>query len=57
MGGQAAQLAWAVVVRFPLLGVVDPIDFMIFDGVEDGEGQVGDLSGVQEGLYAVFSAW
>ncbi len=56
VGGEAAQLASAVVVLVPALGIVRVIDVGILDGVEDGEGKVRGIGGVEQGLGSVFSA-
>ncbi len=47
MRGEAAQLARTVVVGFPVGGIIGLIDFLVADGVEDGEGEVSSLGGVE----------
>lgn len=56
VGGQAAQLACAVVLYIPPFRVVGVIDVGIFDGVEDRQGEVRGIGGIEQGLCSVFSA-
>ena len=56
MRGEAAQLASTVVLGVPCFGVVDLVDIGVSDGVQDCEGEVGSIGGVEQGLGSVFSA-